>query len=387
MEEHQVVVSCIGALHHPSFPRVPSGLSAFKGPYMHSTRWDQDVDLKGKKVVVVGSAASAVQIVPLICDDAEKVTILQRTPNWITPQKHPTLPFNMKYGSIAKFLFRWVPGLIQLHRYSIYIAHETFFLSGAFDNPNSSRTSKMVSNHAIGLISTHMKKELGNDEKLCHKMIPDFPVGCKRVLRHETFLKCCTREDVEVHPFGLQDVRAHSIIASDGREIEADVIIYATGFKVGSVGDTRIIGTQKNNIITGTKIVDDAVPTYLGIANPEYPNAFFCLGPNTGLGHNSIILFSESQAEHIARVIGEMADNHIKVVTVNQKKMDNHMEWVWKTMEHRVWPNNCSSWYQNKHGKVTTLWPSNTPTYMWMCKISGLDCYDVHNLDEMGANL
>ena len=366
-------VGGFGALHVPSYPSIDR--SAFKGQQMHSAEWDSSINLKGKKVVVVGSAASAIQIVPQICDDVERVTILQRTPNWVVPQKNPSLPPDLTYGPKLKFLFRNFPWLMRLHRYGIYAVQESFFFLGFFDSPDNNRFMKRYANANRNLVAKVMKMQLGGDEELAKKVIPTFPIGCKRVLKSEVYLKSLTKTNVDVVTSGAERIDSNCVVLQDGSSIEADVIIYATGFKVGSMGDmtlTNGIDTYKN-----TDCVDQAVGSYLGIVTRGMPNYFLMLGPNTGLGHNSIILHTEAQASYVTKVLTQALDAGATRVEIKESVQTRFMKWVWSEMEKRVWVGHCKSWYQNADGLVPTLWPSSTVKYISMASNPTLENFEV----------
>lgn len=374
--EARFIISGVGGLHHPSFP--PLDRSRFQGDAMHSAEWNSEVDLHDKRVVVVGSAASAIQLVPEIMDQAKDVYVLQRTPNWIAPRKHTVLPPSLKYGSTLQWIFKHVPLAMRIHRVFIYAAQEYFFLVGAFDNPLASWRSGFTANLARKALSEFMLSQLGDDQDLIKKVIPEYPVGCKRILRSEKYLAALKRNDVHVVCGSLAEVKETSVVMEDGTSIDdIDAMIWATGFKVGNLGSLAICGAQGFRI-TGSDAMDRFLPTHLGIVARDAPNAFLLLGPATGLGHNSIILMTETQCTYVTSVITQALDQGFDRVEVKQDAVDKFGQWADDTMKQRVWLGHCTSWYQNGAGKVPALWPASTLKYFSMAKVANLlECFEV----------
>lgn len=351
------VINGIGALHHPKYPTGVSGIETFAGESMHSSQWRDDVELKGKRVAVVGSAASAVQLIPKVAEVAKEVIVLQRTPNWVLPRYAPLLP-RERYSETIKWLFRTIPGLELLHRYQLYCLFEsTFWPLGLFDAQSS------VQKLARKLFTASMSKSLGNDPKLCETAIPKFGVGCKRLCRTDKYLQSLTRENVTLRPHGLQAVEPDGIIDSAGTKHQVDVVIYATGFEVGSVGHLRFLG-RGNEGIAGNSMADNASEAYLGTSMPRFPNAFTLLGANTGLGHNSVVLMIESQVEYVVRMISEAVDQEVSSFEIKPQVVKSYYDELWGKFDKRVWKaGGCQSWYQNDQGKIFALWPDSTVSY------------------------
>ena len=371
-------VSGIGALHVPLYPEVP-GIGSFKnGQEIHSAEWRNDVDCKNKRIVVVGSAASAVQIVPSIAEVAKQVTCIQRTPNWLAPQKGPVLPFSLKYGPFIRWCFRNLPGALLLHRFFIYCMMEgAHFPLGLF----SGGVDGIGQQIARKTLTKYMMYQLNGNKDLADKVIPKFAVGCKRIIRSERFLPALAKDHVELVTDKLTRVESNGVVLETKqgpRKIEADMIIYATGYRVGSLGRMSLRGCN-DHVATGHDLVEKAVDTYYGMCNPLYPNAFLMLGPNTGLGHNSVIIMIETQANYIAKAIELAADENIERLSVKMDEVDKCMKFVNTTMDTAVWKaGHCHSYYQNKDGKVPTIWPATTVRYMADCAppsdLSTFDC-------------
>lgn len=370
------MVSGIGALHVPLFPDVP-GVGTFKGDEIHSAEWRNEIDCSNKRVVVVGSAASAVQIVPNIAEVAKSVTCIQRTPNWLAPQKSPVLPFTLKYGPILRWCFRNLPGFLLLHRFLVYCTMEFVHSPLGLFSGSDSIGQKI----ATRVLTRFMMSQLQNNPELADKVIPKYAVGCKRIIRSQRFLPALLRDNVELVTDRLAKVEANGIVLDTkqgARKIEADMVIYATGYKVGSLGKLSLKGCNEH-IVTGSDMIDKALDTYYGMCHPLYPNSFLLLGPNTGLGHNSIIIMIETQAEFIARSIELAADNKVERLAIKPDAVDRCMAYINTTMDKTVWKaGHCNSWYQNKDGKVPTVWPGSTVKYMADCAppndLNNFDC-------------
>lgn len=351
------MINCIGALHYPNFPNAP-GIEDFQGDSFHTAEWRDGYDFRGKNVVMIGSAASAVQAAPELARQAKKLTILQRTPNWISPRAMAVLPAE-KYSDWQKWIFEHVPGAELAHRGSIYMMMEANFLLGVFDRSGPAQTM------AQHLIRGEMLKCLKGRPDLIEKCVPKFNVGCKRICRTDEYLPTLMRDNVELVAHGLGHVEADGVVDASGVKHEADVIVYATGFKVGCIGNAKLAGANGFSL-TGSDINEKAVEAYLGTSIVDCPNSFMLLGPNTGLGHNSIIAMIESQALYTARMLSQAIDQGIDRVEVKPDVLAKYYDWVWKSFDKRVWTKDCGSWYLNKEGKPFSLWPESTLTYYRM---------------------
>ena len=359
------LISCIGGLHVPLYPDVPGIGSLKSGAEMHSARWNPNIQLENKNVVVVGSAASAVQIVPAIVDKVKTLTVVQRTPNWLAPKRSPFLPPSLVYPEIVKFMFRWIPGLVRLHRWLLYLQMELPFLFGVW---SGKAAAPLFSRIAFRLLKHHMTRQLGKSPKgkaLEPLVIPQYEPGCKRIARSEDYIPALLKPNVRVITDKLTEVKPEGLVFSTGETVEADVVVWATGFKVGSMGKFKLL-TSKGEVFTDTELFDKGVTMLHGISSDQFPNAFMMLGPNTGLGHNSIIVMLEAQMDYIRSVIEACIDNDIVRVYARKDKVEEFSHAVDEQFKHTVWTTGgCKSWYQGKDGKVPALWPWSTVKYMW----------------------
>ncbi|MDF1822811.1 MAG: NAD(P)/FAD-dependent oxidoreductase [Alcanivoracaceae bacterium] len=343
---HWVLAS--GPLHVPQIPKI-KGLENFKGKVFHSARWDHDYDLKGKKVVSIGTGGSAIQYCPEIAPDVEKLHVFQRTPAWVIPRDE------RKYPELEKKLYKRFPLLRKLHRARCYWTNESRVWP--IFNPAIART---LQNLAKAFIRIQVK-----DKTLARKLTPDYTLGCKRILISNKWYPMFNRDNVELVTDGIQEVREHSIVTSDGVEREADCIILGTGFVV----DPRIyMADFELKGLGGRRIQDDwadAAQAYYGINVSGYPNMHLLVGPNTGLGHNSIIFMIESQVHYILDAMKKLDDKGADYLDVKQEKQDRFVDRMQDMLEGTVWTSGCTSWYQQADGKNTTIWPASTWRY-WL---------------------
>lgn len=343
---HWVLAS--GPLHVPQIPKIP-GLENFKGKVFHSARWDHDYDLKGKKVVSIGTGGSAIQYCPEIAPDVQQLHVFQRTPAWVIPRDE------RKYPELEKKLYKRFPLLRKLHRARCYWTNESRVWP--IFNPAIART---LQNLAKAFIRIQVK-----DKQLAKKLTPDYTLGCKRILISNKWYPMFNRDNVELVTDGIKEIREHSIVTSDGVEREADCIILGTGFIV----DPRIyMADFELKGLGGRRIQDDwadSAQAYYGINVSGYPNMHLLVGPNTGLGHNSIIFMIEAQVHYILDAMKKLDDKGADYLDVKQDKQDKFVDRMQDMLEGTVWTSGCTSWYQQADGKNTTIWPASTWRY-WL---------------------
>lgn len=336
----EALVSGIGQLHIPNYPNL-KGIEHFKGEVFHSAEWNHDFDLTGKRVAVVGTGASAIQFVPRISEQAEHLVIFQRTPPWILPRPdHPV-------SAPVRRAFRRVPGLQRLARAVLYWTLELRF-AAAFRNKF---LRKVFERQILRFI-----RQTIPDPALRSAVIPDYALGCKRILFSNDYYPVLTLPQVELETAGIAEVREHSVITADGCEHEVDAIIYATGFHV-------IDGFERLAIVgrDGRKLQDawrDGVQTYLGITVSGFPNLFFLLGPNTGLGHHSVVFMIECQINYVLKILRRTRRQNVAQVNVRQHAQDRINRRLQSQLTERVWSQGgCRSWYLDENGVNRSLWP------------------------------
>ncbi|WP_188191377.1 flavin-containing monooxygenase [Nonomuraea sp. SYSU D8015] len=333
------VVSAGGALHIPKFPEIP-GRESFAGPAFHSAEWDHSVDLTGKRVAVVGTGASAAQFVPQIAPAAAHVTVFQRTPPWLLPK--PDFAFSPR---VRRFLR--LPGAARALRYAIYCALETRALGFAV------HPSLMKPHERLAL--KHLESQVP-DPDLRRALTPDYLIGCKRVIISSDYYPALTRDDVTLVTDAIAEIREQSIVDAAGAEHETDAIVYGTGFKVvDALAEKRIVGRG------GLKIQDawqDGVEAYYGIATSGFPNLFFLLGPNTGLGHNSVVFMIESQVHYVLECLRLLSRTRARALDVRPEAQRAFNRRLRARLDPLVWnAGGCRSWYLDEHGVNRTIWP------------------------------
>ncbi|HEY2222781.1 NAD(P)/FAD-dependent oxidoreductase [Actinomycetospora sp.] len=336
------VVLGSGALSDPSFPDVP-GLEDFGGEVFHSATWRHDLDLSGRKVAVIGTGASAIQFVPEIAPEVGHMTVFQRTPPWIMPRRDRAIT------GIEKWAFRRFPALQRLVRESIYWARESFVLG--FKDP--SRMAK-----AAKLAERHMRTQV-TDPELREKITPDYSMGCKRILLSNTYLPALDRPNVDVITERVTEVRPHAVVTADGVEHEVDTIIAGTGFAISDLPIShRVIGRDGRSL---AEHWGDTMFAHNGTMIAGFPNLFTLLGPNTGLGHNSVVFMIESQINLVMDVLRRLRTSAVGAVEPRQDVQDRFVAEMQRLTEGTVWVDGgCSSWYLDGHGNNSALWPTFT---------------------------
>jgi cation diffusion facilitator CzcD-associated flavoprotein CzcO len=342
----RAVISGVGALHVPSYPDLP-GLDSFKGTAFHSAAWDHSYDLTGKRVAVIGTGASAIQFVPRIAPQVAELNIFQRTPPWIQPKPDGEIP------AAVRKVFGKVPGAVRAFRNSIYWALEARAVGFTLDPRLSTPQEWLARRHIANQIA---------DPELRAKITPDYTIGCKRVLLSNDYYPALTRDNVDVVTDGIAEVRAHSVVTTSGAEYEVDCIIYGTGFKV-----TEALGEQRVTGRNGVKIQEawaGGIEAHHGITVPGFPNLFYLLGPNTGLGHNSVVFMIEVQIQHILSCLRLLADRKADTIEARPEAMRAFNDRMHRRLRRAVWSEGgCQSWYLDEHGVNRTLWPGFTFEY------------------------
>jgi cation diffusion facilitator CzcD-associated flavoprotein CzcO len=336
-----------GPLHVPNIPKL-AGLERFEGKTFHSARWDHGYDLVGKRVAVIGTGASAIQIVPQIADKTAHLTVFQRTAPWVMPR--PDRAFTGKQQD--RFARSKLARLA--HRNLIYWVQESFVLG--FEHPNLIKAAERIGRAQIA--------RQVDDPALREKLTPGYTLGCKRALVSSDYYPAYNRPNVDLETAGIAEIREHSILTKDGREIEVDAIIFGTGFHVtDAFANVAITGRA------GLKLTDawrDGISAHLGTTVAGFPNLFFLVGPNTGLGHNSIIFMIESQTHYIMSCLRLVARSKAASIEVRADVQQRYNRWVQEKSSGSVWlKGGCASWYLDAEGVNRSLWPASTINF-WL---------------------
>ncbi|WP_280487057.1 flavin-containing monooxygenase [Nocardia farcinica] len=338
------VVSAVGALCEPALPDI-KGINTFDGEIFHSARWNHSADLTGKRVAIIGTGASAIQIVPAIAPQVGHLDVYQRTAPWLLPR------FDRPYTLPERLAFKHIPGVQRLSRAAIYAARETQVVGLAKFPPLM---------QAFELISKAKLRYEISDPELRRKATPNYRIGCKRMLISNDYYPALDRDNVDLITDGIAEIRPHSIVTKDGTEREIDALIVATGFHVtDSPTYETIVGKDGRTL---SEVFDDiGQQGYKGSAVANFPNMFFLLGPNVGLGHTSMVYMIESQINYIADALATVDRLGLRTVEVRREVQDEYNRELQAKLSKSVWnTGGCASWYLDKHGNNTTLWPDFT---------------------------
>ena len=338
-----VLISAAGPLSEPRLPDIP-GLAAFPGQVFHSARWDHGARLDGRRVAVVGTGASAIQIVPEIQPQVARLVLFQRTPAWVLPRRDRVIT------RPEKWVYRRVPPAQQLARLGNYLAREPAF--GAFvAKPGVLKAAQRIAER-------HLARSV-TDPALRAKLTPRYVMGCKRILLSSDFYPALVRPNVEVVGAGLARVDGSTVIAGDGTARDVDVIILATGFRaVEAPIAGRITGPGG---VTLAQTWGGDMRALRGTTVPGFPNLCLVIGPNTGLGHSSMIHIIESQLRYILDYLAALERTGAAALDARRGAQDRWCADIERRMASSVWATGgCVSWYLNAAGRNPTLWPGST---------------------------
>lgn len=338
----QWLVSATGGLSNPLIPNLP-GTERFRGVMFHSATWKHDYDLRGKRVAVIGTGASAIQFVPEIQPQVAELHVFQRTAPWVLPK--PDRAFT-RWELAA---FRLFPVLTWLYRTWLFWTWELRLV--AFLKPD--RWMRIAEKWG----RDHIERSI-EDPELRKAVTPDYTPGCKRILLSNNYYPSLDQPNVEVITSGVAEIREHSVVTRDGREIEVDAIIYGTGFDVHDTAGRHDYAGRG-----GVRLHDawaDGMRAYLGAMVHGFPNLLFIAGPTTGVGHTSFLTAIEASVEHAARCIELAERERLASLEVRADVEKAYMDSVQEKFDGTVWKSGCASWYQDKQGNVTAIYPDYT---------------------------
>ena len=331
-----------GALHIPQLPQI-AGIEAFGGTLFHSAQWNHHYDLKGKTVAVIGTGASAIQFVPEIVPKVKQLLLFQRTAPWILPKPDGEI------SEARQWLYRNFSFVRKLYRNSIYWLNELQAV-GFVQYPKLMKAAEK-------LALLYLKRVV-KDEALRKKLTPTFTFGCKRVLLSNNYLQALTQPNVTVITEKINAINENAIVYGNNAEQPVDAIICGTGFYVTNSFKFLII--KGKNGVRINDVWSDTPQAYLGTVVAGFPNLFLLMGPNTGLGHNSMIYMIESQVSYMLEVLKRMRTSAYKSMEVKPEVQDKFVSEVYKQFRHTVWNTGCRSWYLTPSGKNATLWTDFT---------------------------
>lgn len=357
--EARALVFATGGLSKPRTPKLP-GAERFLGKQMHSARWDAAYDLSGKRIAVIGTGASAIQIVPEIAPTAGQLFVFQRSAPWVLPKPDREMkPWEQR-------LFRWLPVTQRLLRARIYRLNETLgeIILGKRD-PAAAQAAAL----------RFMERQIFAPE-LRAKVTPDYALGCKRVLFSNDWYGALQEPNVELITEPIERLEEHSIVTADGRAHEIDCVIYGTGFDVHGTSRLEVRGLNERTLAEAWHERREA---YMGCTVSGFPNLFFIIGPNSGTGHNSLVYIMECQIRYITQVLRKLDR---KRATWVQPKPDSQRAYnaeLQRRLAASVWTQGgCRSWYQDPNGQVTTLWPGLLSEYRHLASSVDDDAFEWH---------
>jgi 4-hydroxyacetophenone monooxygenase len=351
-----IFVSAVGILNRPAYPKLP-GMGSFKGPNFHTAEWDHTVDLKGKRVAMVGTGASAMQIAPAIAPEVDKLLVFQRSRHWTL--SHPLYREEVKPG--MRWALKHIPFYAKWCRALLFWVSGDLLFEALNVDPRWNRPGESISeeNHKFReRLMAHINSELEGRADLIEKVIPDYPPYGKRMLRDAGWYKMMRRDNVDIIETGVREVTPEGLIDADGNLHEVDVIVWATGFMA-----TKALWPMSVKGPTGEVLSDfwneDDPRAYLGVTVPKFPNMYVLAGPNTGLGHGGSLFFMiECQVRYSLQAIRDIIEGDLATLDLRETVYDEFARRVDAQLSNMIWMNSgTTSWYHNSKGRVTALWP------------------------------
>ena len=343
----RMVIAAWGPFSRPQLPKI-KGIASFQGKTMHSSSWDQSYDLRGRRVAVIGTGASAVQIVPTIAPEVAHLAVFQRTAAWVADR------FDREIPVFIKKIFQTFPVLQKSIRsllYSLLEFRGRLFIGNA-----------ALHNFFAGLSLKKLNREV-HDSELRRKLTPTYQYGCKRILVSDDYWPAFNRPNVYLETAGIVEITPNGVRTQDGKEHHVDTIIFATGFEVADyTTDMKIIGRNGRELFGEWRRA--SVEAYKGATISGFPNFAFILGPNTGLGHSSVLQMMEAQMNYVIDYISLLESKEEKAYLDLKPTIQRaYNEILQKQFDGTVWASGCKSWYLNSNGKVTTLYPRLIPQF------------------------
>jgi cation diffusion facilitator CzcD-associated flavoprotein CzcO len=340
-----VVVCALGQLNVPHIPDLP-GLEDFGGTVFHSARWDHHHDLRGERVGVIGIGASAIQFVPPVADRAASVALFQRSPNYVGPKR------DREFRRWERWVFSHVPGVQRLYRWSIYWRHEARFALMRRNSRLGRVLQEAFRRRIRGLADHRLPMEA---------LMPDHPPGCKRVLIADRWYPTLRRDHVEVVTAPVTGVTAQGVECADGRHVALDTLIFGTGFRTTELlTPIEVTGRDDEDL---DETWAGGASAYLGMAMAGFPNLFLLYGPNTNLGHNSILFMIEQQVGYVLAALAEMHRRGATAMEVTEGAMLRWDREMRRRSADTVWAEGCNSWYKTADGRLTNNWVGRTTEY------------------------
>ncbi|AYF74223.1 NAD(P)/FAD-dependent oxidoreductase [Nocardia yunnanensis] len=335
----RTVILASGPLSNAGFPDLP-GIDSYEGHKIHSARWDHDYDFTGKKVAVVGTGASAVQIIPELVKQAASVKVFQRTPGWVLPR------VDRRTHGLTKQLYRQLPVTQSLAREAWFWGHESVALGVVWNTP----LTRVVERVAL----MHLRAQV-RDPWLRRQLTPDFRAGCKRLLMSSDYYPALQRENCKLVTWPIAELSPHGIRTAEGIEHRFDCIVFATGFEVSKQG-APIPVTGRD----GRSLADEwrgGAYAFKSVTVAGYPNLFLTFGPNSGPGHNSALVYMEAQIEYLTDAIKIVLERGLRTFEPRQDRQDRYNRRIQRRLNATTWNSGCRSWYLTEDGFNATMYP------------------------------
>jgi cation diffusion facilitator CzcD-associated flavoprotein CzcO len=364
----RVLMAAPGLLSEPWTPPLP-GFDAFKGTAFHTADWDHGHNLAGRRVALLGSGASAVQVVPPIQPLPERLHVFQRTPPWVIPHlDHAVRPR-------VRALYERLPALQRVSRAGIHAMRETMV-------PGLTRDRRLLKAMELNA-RLHLRRQV-SDPELRRRLTPDYEVGCKRIVLSNDWYPALQAPNVELVSSGVEEVREHSVVGRDGVEREVDTLIFATGFKPAELPiATRIRGREGRSLAETWRGSPEA---YLGTTVAGFPNLFLFYGPNLNLGHNSIVYMLESQMNYAIDALNTMSRDGLAELEVRTDAQADYNEELQERLARTVWnTGGCNSWYFDRNGRNSIQWPGSTFEYRRRTRSFDAAAYRVAAAPDAGS--
>ncbi len=354
-----IVITACGQLNQPAYPTI-QGADSFQGEVFHSSRWNHDIDLQGKRVAVIGTGASAIQFVPRVVKQVSAMSLFQRSGAWVISKgDRPFKPYE-------QWAFKHIPGLDPIYRSLIYWKNESRAI--AF-----TRFGFLL--EAFALEAKWMARRQVKDADKRRQIIPTYTIGCKRVLMANDWYQAINDERVRLVCEDIAAINETGVVTADGQQHDADVIIYGTGFKATDfLTPIRVTGTGGVSLNEAWK---DGAVAYKGISVAGFPNLFMLYGPNTNLAHSSIVFMLEAQIHYVMQCIKTMQARGLQRMDVKVQAQDQYSATIEKQLGHSVWESGCTSWYKTASGKNVINWPGFTFTFRSMTRVLDLKAYEL----------
>lgn len=357
----RVLVPACGQLNRPSIPPIP-GIERFAGPCFHSARWDASFDPAGKVVAIIGTGASAVQIVPELVPAVERLILFQRSGAWVLPKG------DRPFSRLERRLLSAAPSLGHLYRAAIVAKNEMRGVAFV-------RFPWMLAPMAWR-VRRRIRRGVRSPEKRA-ALVPNYRFGCKRVLISDTWYPALDRDNVEIVGEAITAVAPGGVVTADGSLHEADALVLATGFAAANpLAGLNIVGPDGRAL---NAVWRDGAFAYLGMSVPGFPNLFLLYGPNTNLGHDSIVRMLEAQADYVVEGVTLLKAGGLRALGVKPAAAAAFDRWLTGQLKRTVWSASCPSWYKTEGGRITNNWPGLVSRFRAMTRRLKRDDYDLQS--------